>query len=86
VSRRVFLSGRTGYLGRALIAKLVERSRRARVLPRPGSERKIPAGAEVVWGNRYFFLGCLSRRHLRPADRRRAPGTVEGAPSVRLLK
>jgi uncharacterized protein YbjT (DUF2867 family) len=47
----VFLSGGTGYVGRALIAKLVARGHRARVLARPGSERKVPAGAEVVSGN-----------------------------------
>ena len=50
-SRRVFLSGGTGYVGRALAAKLVERGHRARVLARAGSEHKVPAGAEVVLGN-----------------------------------
>src|SRR6185437_1137345 len=48
---RVFLSGGTGYVGRALVAKLLQRGHRARVLARPGSERKVPPGAEVIPGN-----------------------------------
>jgi len=48
---QVFLSGATGYVGRALVAKLIERGHRARVLARAGSEHKIPQGAEVVPGN-----------------------------------
>ena len=50
-TRQVFLSGGTGYVGRALVAKLVQRGHRARVLARPGSEHKVPAGAEIVPGN-----------------------------------
>ena len=50
-TRQVFLSGGTGFVGRALVAKLVERGHRPRVLARPGSEHKVPAGAEVVSGN-----------------------------------
>jgi uncharacterized protein YbjT (DUF2867 family) len=48
---QVFLSGGTGYVGRALVAKLIERGHRPRVLTRSGSEHKVPAGAEVVPGN-----------------------------------
>ena len=47
----MFLSGGTGYVGRALIAKLIETGHRSRVLARPGSEHKVPAGAEIVPGN-----------------------------------
>ncbi len=50
-SRQVFLSGGTGYVGRALVAKLIARGHRPRVLARPGSEHKVPAGAEAVPGN-----------------------------------
>jgi len=50
-SQQVFLSGGTGYVGRALVAKLIERGHRAHALVRPGSERKVPAGAQVVLGN-----------------------------------
>ena len=49
--RSVFLSGGTGYVGRALVTKLIERGHHARVLARAGSEHKVPAGAEVVPGN-----------------------------------
>jgi len=49
--RQVFVSGGTGYVGRALVAQLIPRGHRARVLARPGSECKVPAGAEVVPGN-----------------------------------
>src|ERR1700680_859693 len=49
--KQVFFSGGTGYVGRALLAKLIERGHRARVLARAGSERKVPAGAEAVPGN-----------------------------------
>ena len=47
----VFVSGGTGYMGRALVEQLVERGHAARVLTRPGSERKVPLGATVVLGN-----------------------------------
>jgi len=49
--RQVFVSGGTGYVGRALVAQLIARGHRARVLARPGSERKVPTGADVVPGN-----------------------------------
>ena len=49
--RQIFVSGGTGYVGRALVAKLIARGHRARVLARPGSERKVPTGAEVVPGD-----------------------------------
>jgi uncharacterized protein YbjT (DUF2867 family) len=47
----VLITGGTGYLGRALVAALLERGHRVRLLVRPGSERKIPAGAGAVAGN-----------------------------------
>src|SRR5262249_25748028 len=49
--RRVFISGGTGYLGRALVPQLIERGHHVRVLTRSGSERKVSAGAEIVRGN-----------------------------------
>ena len=49
--KQVLLAGGTGYVGRALVAKLIERGHRARVLARQGSERKVPLGAEIVPGN-----------------------------------
>lgn len=50
-SRRVFISGGTGYVGRALVPQLIARGHNVRLLTRPGSERKVPAGAEIVKGN-----------------------------------
>ena len=50
-TRQVFLSGGTGYVGHALVTKLIERGHRTRVLARPGSERKVPDGAEIIHGN-----------------------------------
>lgn len=49
--RFVLVTGATGYLGRALIPVLVERDHRVRALVRPGSERKLAAGAEAIFGN-----------------------------------
>jgi uncharacterized protein YbjT (DUF2867 family) len=47
----VFVSGGTGYVGRSLVGQLIARGHAVRVLARPGSERKVPSGAEVVPGN-----------------------------------
>jgi uncharacterized protein YbjT (DUF2867 family) len=47
----IFLSGGTGYLGKSLSAKLLERAHRVSVLARPGSEGKVQAGATVIAGN-----------------------------------
>ena len=63
---QVFLSGGTGYVGRALVTKLIARGHRPRVLARPGSEHKVPQGAQVVLGNPLdptTFAGAVS-----PAD------------------
>ncbi len=47
----VLLTGGTGYIGRRLIPQLVTRRHLVRALVRPGSESKVPAGAEVVVGD-----------------------------------
>ncbi|HEY7334638.1 MAG TPA: NAD(P)-dependent oxidoreductase [Bryobacteraceae bacterium] len=49
--RDVFISGGTGYVGAALVRRLCARGHRVRVLARPGSEKKVGAGAGVVVGN-----------------------------------
>jgi uncharacterized protein YbjT (DUF2867 family) len=65
-SRRVFITGGTGYIGSHLIPALLERNHRVRVLIRHGSKSKLPAACEVVSGN---ALDANSYRQLiRPAD------------------
>ena len=49
--RRVFITGGTGYLGRALIPLLLERGHEVRALVRQGSESKLPRGCEAVAGD-----------------------------------
>lgn len=46
----MLVTGGTGYLGRALLPALVDRGHRVRALVRPGSESKLPAGAEARLG------------------------------------
>lgn len=50
-SRRVFLTGATGYIGSRLATQLVARGHTVRALVRRGSERKLPAGVEPVAGD-----------------------------------
>jgi uncharacterized protein YbjT (DUF2867 family) len=49
--RRIFITGGTGYVGRALIEKLLGRGHEVRALVRRGSEGKLPAVAEAVAGD-----------------------------------
>ena len=49
--RRVFIAGGTGYLGRALATRLLERGHEVRALVRRGSEGKLPTGCEAVAGD-----------------------------------
>jgi uncharacterized protein YbjT (DUF2867 family) len=49
--RNVFVTGGTGFMGRRLIAALVARGPSVRALARAGSEKKLPAGCEVVIGD-----------------------------------
>ena len=65
-SRRVFITGGTGYLGNSLIPVLIERGHRVRALVRPGSQGNVPLGCEVVSGN---ALDANTYRQLvRPCD------------------
>lgn len=49
--RRVFITGGTGYLGRALVEELIKRGHEVRALVRRGSEGKLPEGCEAVLGD-----------------------------------
>ena len=50
-NKPVFITGGTGYIGRRLIKKLLDKNKRVIALVRKGSEHKVPEGAEVVIGN-----------------------------------
>jgi uncharacterized protein YbjT (DUF2867 family) len=65
-SRRVFITGGTGYIGSALIPVLIERGHRVRMLVRPGSKAKLPAACEVVSGD--ALDANTYRQLIRPAD------------------
>jgi uncharacterized protein YbjT (DUF2867 family) len=47
----VFVTGGTGYLGKALIPALLGRGHTVYALARPGSELSLPAGVDVVLGD-----------------------------------
>jgi uncharacterized protein YbjT (DUF2867 family) len=49
--RAIFITGGTGYMGSRVIPLLRERGHRVVALVRPGSERKLPQGCDVVRGN-----------------------------------
>jgi uncharacterized protein YbjT (DUF2867 family) len=51
MSRFVFVTGGSGYIGRRVIARLLQRGHRVRALARPGSERRLPAGCEITLGS-----------------------------------
>ena len=49
--QQVFVTGASGYIGRALTAALLARGHGVRALVRPGSEGRIAPGAVAVIGN-----------------------------------
>src|SRR4051812_44390497 len=51
--KTIFITGGTGYMGRRLVTLLVKRGHRVMVLVRPGSESKVPEGAEIVIANAF---------------------------------
>src|SRR5687768_6498876 len=62
----VFVTGATGYLGRALVPALLTRGHRVQALVRPGSESKLPAGTQCIAGD---ALDAASYRdQIAPAD------------------
>jgi uncharacterized protein YbjT (DUF2867 family) len=65
-ARLIFITGATGYLGRALVVALLARGHRVRALSREESRSRVPAGAETVIGNALdaaSFSGAIA-----PAD------------------
>lgn len=49
--KNVFITGGTGYIGRVLIPRLLERGHEVRGLVRRGSEQKLPSGCQAVIGD-----------------------------------
>jgi len=47
----VFITGGTGYLGRPLITRLLERGHEVHALVRLGSDKKLPTGCQPIFGN-----------------------------------
>lgn len=62
----MFVAGSTGYLGRPLIAALLERGYQVRALARPGSEGRLPSGCEIVFGD--ALNGSSYGGQIDPAD------------------
>jgi len=50
-TRDVFVTGGTGYIGRRVVAALVERGHRVRALVRPASQLRLPRGCTSVIGD-----------------------------------
>lgn len=64
--RNVFITGGTGYVGRALIPRLLERGHEVRALVRRGSEKRLPRGCEPVIGNALDVSSFAER--VEPSD------------------
>jgi uncharacterized protein YbjT (DUF2867 family) len=65
-SHRVFVTGGTGYVGRPLIAQLLERGHEVQALVRPGSEGKLPTGCQAILGDAQDGKSYASK--ITPAD------------------
>ena len=63
---RVFVTGGTGYVGRPLITQLLERGHEVQALARPASQRKLPAGCQVIVGDAREGKSYTSK--INPAD------------------
>lgn len=64
--RRILMTGATGYLGRPLTSLALARGHQVRAFVRPGSESRVPAGAQVVSGD--VFSPDQLARALSPGD------------------
>jgi uncharacterized protein YbjT (DUF2867 family) len=64
--RNVFITGGTGYVGRVLMPRLLERGHDVRALARRGSEQKLPRGCEAVIGD--ALEASSFAEQVRPSD------------------
>jgi len=65
-SREIFLTGGSGFIGRALATELLRRGHYVRALARPGSEGRIPSGCQIVRGDALDSSGYASE--ITPAE------------------
>ena len=65
-SHRVFVTGGTGYVGRPLITRLLQRGHEVRAVVRPGSEKRLPAGCHAILGDALDGKSYASK--IAPAD------------------
>ena len=49
--RRIFVSGGTGFIGQAVVPRLIERGHQVTALVRKGSETKVPARVSILFGD-----------------------------------
>jgi len=66
LSRRIFITGGTGYMGSRLIPRLAARGHEVVALVRPGSEHKLPAACTPVMGD--ALDGASYLPYLRDCD------------------
>lgn len=65
-THQIFITGGSGYMGRSLIPRLLQRGHEVRALVRAGSEQKLPAGCTPVLGNALEPGSFMD--HVRPSD------------------
>lgn len=66
MSRRIFITGGTGYIGSRLIPRLASQGHEVVALVRPGSEHKLPAACTPVLGD--ALDGASYEQHLAGCD------------------
>jgi len=53
INKSVFITGGTGYMGSRLIPRLIVDGYNVHALVREGSEKKLPTGTDIVFGNAF---------------------------------
>lgn len=65
-NHKIFIAGGTGYLGSRLIPKLLKRGHEVTALVRKGSEKKVPEGCRIFFGD--ALDEASYKESVRPAD------------------